>query len=143
MFSTSFLFPEPIKPASAIAEAINSIDLIASSFPGIKYSTPSGFTFESANPITGIPSFTASVIAVVSLAKSTTKIASGSLLRFTIPPIYFFSFSISRLIFNLSDFVYAFISPEDSRETNSLRYTTLLIIVLKFVSIPPSHLKLT
>jgi hypothetical protein len=55
--------------------------------------------------MTGMPSFCASVIAVTSLAKSTTNIASGSLLRFTIPPIDLLSFSISRLIFNLSDLV--------------------------------------
>jgi len=56
-FSTSLLLPDPFRQASAIAEVIISIDRIASSFPGITISTPSGFTFESANPITGIPNF--------------------------------------------------------------------------------------
>ena len=92
MFSTWSLLPEPFKQASAIADAISSIDLIASSFPGIKKSIPSGFTLESAKPITGIPSFWASVIAVVSFARSTTNKASGSLLRLTIPPIDLFNF---------------------------------------------------
>ena len=71
---------------------INSIDLIASSFPGTTISTPSGSTFESAKPITGIPNLIASVIAVDSFAKSTTNKASGNLFKLTIPPIDLLSF---------------------------------------------------
>ena len=55
--------------------------------------------------MTGMPNFLASVIAVDSFARSTTKRASGNLFKLTIPPIDLLSFSISRLIFNLSDFV--------------------------------------
>ena len=60
-------------------------------------------------------------MAVDSFERSTTKIASGSLFKFTIPPIDLVSFSISLLILNLSDFVYAFISPEDSKDFNYFR----------------------
>jgi len=60
-------------------------------------------------------------MAVDSFERSTTKIASGSLFKLTIPPIDLVSFSISLLILNLSDFVYAFISPEDSKDFNSFR----------------------
>ena len=47
----SFLLPKPFKQESAIEDAINSIDLIASSLPGITISTFSGLTLESARAI--------------------------------------------------------------------------------------------
>ena len=63
----------------------------------------------------------ASVTAVVSLSKSTTNIASGTLFNSTIPPIDFVNFAISLFILSLSGFGYELISPEVSREFSSFK----------------------
>ena len=54
----------PSNMASAIAEQNKLIDRIASSLPGITWSTPSGSLLVSTIPITGIPSLLASLTAI-------------------------------------------------------------------------------
>ena len=62
------------------------IDLIASSFPGITVSIPSGSEFVSTSAITGIPIFLASRTAIFSYLTSITNKASGNPFICFIPP---------------------------------------------------------
>ena len=76
----------PLAQESAIIFVINLIDLIASSFPGITISIPSGSELVSTKAITGIPIFFASNTAIFSYLTSMTKIASGNPFISLMPP---------------------------------------------------------
>ena len=76
----------PLAQASAITLVISLTDLIASSFPGITVSIPSGSEFVSTRAITGIPIFFASKTAILSCFISTMNRASGKPFISFIPP---------------------------------------------------------
>ena len=85
----------PLAHDSTITFVINLIDLIASSFPGITMSIPSGSEFVSTNAITGMPIFLASKTAIFSYLTSITNIASGRPFMSLIPPTLASNFACS------------------------------------------------
>ena len=104
----------PLAQASAITFVISLTDLIASSFPGITISIPSGSEFVSTKAITGIPIFLASKTAIFSYFTSTTKIASGRPFISLIPPTLASSFVCSFCMSTASFFISFSIFPEET-----------------------------
>ena len=101
----------PSSTASAITRASSELARMASSLPGIGYCTSSGSTLVSTTATTGMPSLLASVTAMRSFLVSSTKIASGRLVRPRRPPRLRCSFSSSRVSSSASFFGIASNSP--------------------------------
>ena len=91
--------------------AINSIDLIESSFDGIGYWIGSGSQLVSTIATTGMPNFTDSATAITSSVISTTNKTSGNFRISIIPPKNFLSLSSSLESLRVSLFVCAIILP--------------------------------
>ena len=104
---------KPLAHESAIILVTSLIDLIASSFPGITISIPSGSEFVSTRAITGIPIFFASNTAIFSYLTSITNIASGRPFISLIPPTLASSFVCSFWISTASFFISFSILPEE------------------------------
>ena len=111
----------------------------ASSLPGIGWSILSGVEFVSRIATTGIPSLLASSIAIASLFVSITKRISGKPPISLIPPIALSSLLCSRVSFNTSFFVRAFIFSLLSISSRSLNLLIELDTVFQFVKIPAIH----
>ena len=134
---------KPLAHDSAIILVISLIDLIASSFPGITISIPSGSELVSTKAITGIPIFFASRTAIFSYLTSITKIASGRPFISLIPPTLASSFVYSFCISTASFLISFSILPEEI--ISSISWSLLIepLIVFQLVKVPPNHLLLT
>ena len=129
----------PSRIASAIKSQNNEIDRTASSLPGIGISTSSGLQLLSRSAIMGMPSLRASLIAIVSLVVSITKIRFGILPISLIPPKARSSLSFSRVSFSNSFLVRPDCSIFSSMPSSSRKRAIDFEIVCQFVSIPPSQ----
>ncbi len=119
------------------------MDLIASSFPGITISIPSGSEFVSTSAITGIPIFFASKTAIFSYLTSITNIASGRPFISLIPPTLASNFVCSFWISTASFFISFSILPEEIISSISCNLLIEPLIVFQLVKVPPNHLLLT
>ena len=126
-----------------MALTINSIDLAASSFPGIAKSTSFGFAFVSTIANVGIFNLCASFTAMCSLITSTMKIADGRRVRSWIEPRSLSSFALCRLIINRSRFDMVAHVPSVSILSIAPIFLIALRMVAKLVSMPPGHLSVT
>ena len=104
----------PLAQASAMTLVINLTDLIASSFPGMTVSIPSGSELVSTKAITGIPIFLASSTAIFSCLISIIKRASGRPFICFIPPTLASNFVCSFCISTASFLINFSILPEET-----------------------------
>ena len=118
-------------------------DRIASSLAGMTQSTRSGSQFVSVIATIGISSRRASATAIDSRCGSTMKTAPGRRRILRMPPRAASSFVISSLSFEASFFVRRSNSPASRRASRASRRWMRRLIVMKFVSIPPSQRVLT
>ena len=103
----------------------------------------SGSLLVSRMPNTGIPSFFASATAMASFFVSTTKRPPGRRFISLMPPRLFSSFSFFLSICRISFFVRLSYVPSTAIFSKFFRCLILFLIVVKLVSIPPSHLSET
>ena len=116
---------------------------MASSFPGMGKSIPSGLQLVSTMAIMGIPILLASATAIASFLVSMINTAPGISFISLIPPRFFSSFARSLFSFETSFFVRLSKVPSTSILSIFFSRITDFLIVVKLVSMPPSHRLLT
>ena len=123
-----------------IFSKILNIDLDASSFDGITYSTSLGSELVSTIAKIGMFNFLASFIAICSLIISTTNKAPGNLVMSDMEPRFFSNFSLNLSVCNLSFLDNVLNVPSFFILSIAAIFLTAFLIVTKFVNIPPGHL---